>query len=182
MAELHGTGSIGVTGDATETGGIGVLGQGLEAESIGMRAKGKIGVIAVANSSGTFGVYAHCGPNGNACGVLGESQNNRAGVFHHRRESSTSNSGLPNLAEHVATAGKVAPHICLVAVELADSNVAAVLPRSGIAGDLLAVIPRRAGQLDEAQLWFCVRTGSNVAGTAGASWSQIRLGNPVDVP
>jgi hypothetical protein len=89
------------------------------------------------------------------------------------------------MAAHGIRGNEVAPQICLLAPQLDTAKVEDVLPRAGIAGDLLAVLPL-GSRLDRqglpAQLWFCVRTGSNEPALAGATWAPIQLGGTVVVP
>jgi hypothetical protein len=201
---IHGLGdAVGVFGEgAVGVQGLGVAGAALEAPGvsgigfpgvrgssaavgagIGVEGRGGIGIDGDGADTGVLGKGHVAGVRGTStdgCGIIGASGSNRAGLFQTELRHRP-----PQIADHRTRGNEVAPQICLLASQLDTAKVEDVLPRAGIAGDLLAVIPmgsRFDRQGLPAQLWFCVRTGSNDAGQGGATWAPIQLGPTVVVP
>ena len=174
---VHGLGDlVGVLGDGEVAvmgrGKTGVRGNGAE---FGVHGEGPIGVFgdnrkapaaAQAQGAGVSGQSDH------GIGVLGVSRTNRAGVF-------SSGAGIADTSSHEIVS-KVVPQICLPAILLDPGSVTAQLPRAGIAGDLLAVMPRERGS--RAELWFCVSTGQDDLSSPGAIWAPVQLGTTFTVP
>jgi hypothetical protein len=185
-----GVSGLGVAAGAFEAPGVSGIGSpgvrgpsGAVGAGVGVEGRGGIGVDGDGADTGVLGKGQVAGVRGNSsdgCGVIGASGSNRAGLFQTQLRHRP-----PQMADHVTRANEVAPQICLLAPQLDTTKVEDVLPRAGIAGDLLAVIPlgsRLHRQGLPAQLWFCVRTGSNEPGLAGATWAPIQLGGTVVVP
>jgi hypothetical protein len=154
---VDGAGNTGVQGTGTL---VGVEGAG----STGVHGKGDVG----AHGEGRTGVHGR----GDMTGVLGECRSNRAGVFHTGRDP------LP-LVQH--SASDPSAQILLAAVNV-DGLVQDSLPRAGLAGDLFAVIGGDQRQQRTAELWFCIRTGSNDPSQPGATWAQVQFATTVTVP
>jgi hypothetical protein len=184
---VHG---LGVAAGALEAPGVSGLGApGVRGTSagvgtgVGVEGRGGMGVVGEGANTGVSGQGQAAGVRGTSadgCGVIGVSDSNRGGLFQTRLKHRP-----PQISDHGTRGNEVAPQICLLATELGTPNVQDVLPRAGIAGDLLAVVPRGSRfdrQAVPAQLWFCTRTGSNDSGQLGAIWAPIQLGSPVVVP
>ena len=174
---VHGLGDlVGVLGDGEVAvmgrGKTGVRGNGAE---FGVHGEGPIGVFGDNRKAPAASQAQGAGVSGQSdhgIGVLGVSRTNRAGVF-------SSGAGIADTSSHEIVS-KVVPQICLPAILLDPGSVTAQLPRAGIAGDLLAVMPRERGST--AALWFCVSTGQNDPSSPGATWAPVVLGTPVTVP
>src|SRR5438034_1815824 len=76
------------------------------------------------------------GTSSDGCGLIGVSDSTRAGLFQTRLRHRP-----PQIADHGTRGNEVAPQVCLLAPQLDTAKVEDVLPRAGIAGDLLAVLP-----------------------------------------
>jgi hypothetical protein len=179
LGDLIGVRGIGREGVRGEGDAVGVHGEGQE---WGVRGEGPIGVFGRDRSISTKLHLQQAGVKGQSndgFGVIGVSASNRAGVFGLA-------ANIPNSSGH-AIDTKAVPQICLPAIALDTDDVASELPRAGIAGDLVAVLPPGGGAPDSpraprAQLWFCVSTGSNDPSETGATWTMIQLGSTITVP
>jgi hypothetical protein len=200
LVGARGTGSIGVEGLGKITGvnGEGITGVFGKGASEGVQGEGlKVGVRGQGGESGILGegpigVFGDArnalpasqdkgagvkGQSDRGIGVLGVSRTNRAGVF-------GSEGSIHDISSHLITS-MVVPQICLPAIALDTNDAGSKIPRAGIAGDLLAVMPLGEGPADsppQAQLWFCVSSGTNDPSGPGASWAPAQLGTTVTVP
>jgi hypothetical protein len=170
-AGVRGKGNIGVQGEGGDAGvegkgtdGVRGIGQSPSGgPGTGVRGTGDTGVEGV----GRTGVRGQ----GRDIGVLGESRQNRAGVFHTGRDD------LPPVERFDS---EPSAQLLLVPVQV-DGPAQAGLPRKGLAGDLLAIVSTQRKDM-AAELWFCLISGSDDPGQPGATWSQVQFSTTVAVP
>lgn len=178
---VQGEGPIGVhgIGQAAETiirGGTGVWGEG---GHVGVQGNG--GDIGVLGQGGQAGVQGEGSVGvsgaGSSAGVRGFSKRSRGGVFQ------TGQDDLPALGQF---GSKISAQILLVPVQV-QGLVESHLPRTGHAGDLLAIFGQRVNPLRQVtettvELWFCVGSGSNNPPEPGAVWAKLQFEKTFNVP
>lgn len=175
------TGGKGVTGTSTSGADIGVLGQS-PVNPLGAAPP----ALPVSPSTGVYGIGlanppwpGNTLPRGNGTGVFGVGDH--AGV---RGESDTGRGGV--FSSGVAS-NKAAAQVLLIPhrVPLADikstppppQDPPARLPRSGLAGDLIAVTVQQSGQqANITRLWFCIRSG---VPQEPATWAEIQFSRTI---
>ena len=156
---------IGVQGDGGHTGvlGKGDIGVRGEGPQTGVEGRGATGMLGM----GATGVKG----SGESAGVQGFSKHNRGGVF------LTGTDELPALDRFAA---KASAQVLLVPVKV-NGPVEGHLPRTGLAGDLLAIVRTDAKYPSAAELWFCIRSGSADSAEPGAAWARVQFETTVTV-